>query len=127
MRGSVRGAMGTEEQGDGAGVSVGVLQQMGGHNPAGFGTVDSGLLGGNLQLPEGTRGMVGRLDKLTNGKFYTSINPMDGYTMANCIDLRERTILEFIVPILYPKKLRRVILTVGNTNFGALSGFRKVN
>ena len=35
--------------------------------------------------------------------------------------------LEFVLPILYPKKPSRVILTVGNTIFGALSGVRKVN
>ena len=42
-----------KKQGDGAGVFVGVLQQMGGHNPMESGTMDGRLLGGSLQLPEG--------------------------------------------------------------------------
>ena len=35
--------------------------------------------------------------------------------------------LEFVVPIMYPEKPSRVILTVGNTIFGALSEVRKIN
>ena len=48
MRGSTHGAVGTEEQGNGVGVSTGMLQQIGGHNPMGFEMGDSGFLGGSL-------------------------------------------------------------------------------
>ena len=71
--------------------------------------------------------MAGRTDKLVDGKFCTSINPKDGHAVAECIDAREKRVLEFIVPILYPEKPGRVILTVGNTIFGPLSKIRKVS
>ena len=71
--------------------------------------------------------MAGRIDKLVDGKFRTSINPKDGYTIAKCVDLREKRVLEFIVPILYPEKPGKITLIVDNTIFGALSKIRKVN
>ena len=37
------------------------------------------------------------------------------------------TLLEFLVPLLYPEKPTRVTITVGNTIFGALSGERPVD
>ena len=45
--------MGAEERGDGTGVSIGTLEQMGGHDPAGSGIVDGGLLGRSLQFLKG--------------------------------------------------------------------------
>ena len=71
--------------------------------------------------------MVGRTDKLVDGKFKTSINPKDGHTVVDCVDPRESRVLEFVVLILYMEKPSRVTLTVGNTIFGALSKVRKVN
>ena len=71
--------------------------------------------------------MVRRTDKLTDGKFHTSINPKDGYAVVNCVDPRKRRVLEFVISILYAEKPSRVTLTVSNTIFGALSRFRKVN
>ena len=71
--------------------------------------------------------MAARTNKLVDDKFSTSINPKDGHTISDCIDPRERRVLEFVLPILYPKKPSPVTLMVGNTIFGALSGFRKVN
>ena len=53
MRGSAHGAVGVEERGNGVGISASTLQRMGGHDPAGFGMMDGGVLGGSLQLPEG--------------------------------------------------------------------------
>ena len=47
--------------------------------------------------------------------------------MSDCIDPREKRVLEFVIPILYPKKLNRVTKEVGNTVFGALSGEYKVS
>ena len=71
--------------------------------------------------------MARRIDKLTDGKFHTSINPKDRHAIADCIDPRKKRVLEFVILILYSKKPSRVSLTVGNTIFGALSRFRKVN
>ena len=71
--------------------------------------------------------MARRIDKLTDGKFHTSINPKDGYVVADCIDPREKRVLEFVMLILYSEKPSRVTLTVGNTIFGALYRDRKVN
>ena len=71
--------------------------------------------------------MAGRTNKLIDGKFSTQINPKDGHAVAECIDPKEKRVLEFVVPILYPEKPSRVTLTVGNTIFGALSKVRKVN
>ena len=66
-------------------------------------------------------------DKYVDGKFSIQINPKDGHAVAECIDPRERRVLEFVVSILYLEKPSRVIVTVGNTIFGALSGVRKVS
>ena len=71
--------------------------------------------------------MAERTNKLTDGKFCTSINPKDGHAVGDCVELRERRVLEFVMLILYPQKPSQVTLTVGNTIFGALSGVRKVN
>ena len=35
--------------------------------------------------------------------------------------------LEFLIPILYPEKLARITITVGNTIFGAYTGERVVD
>ena len=71
--------------------------------------------------------MVGRTNKLVDGKFRTSINPKDGHVVAEYVDPREKRVLEFIVPIMYPEKLDKVILIVGNTIFGALSKIKKIS
>ena len=73
------------------------------------------------------RKLAGRTDKWVDGKFGTLINPKDGHAMSNCTDPRERRVLEFIVPILYPEKQNKVTKEVGNTIFGALAGEYKVN
>ena len=57
-----------------------------------------------------------------DGKFKTIINPKDGHSVSDCIDPREKRVLEFVIPILYPEKPRRVTKEIGNTVFGALSG-----
>ena len=73
------------------------------------------------------RSLAGRIDKHIDGKFKTSINPKDGYAMSDCVDPRERRVLEFVIPILYPKKQNWVTKTIGNTIFGAQSGVWKVS
>ena len=47
--------------------------------------------------------------------------------MSDCIDPREKRVLEFIVPILYPEKLGKVTKEIGNAIFGALAGVYKVS
>ena len=64
---------------------------------------------------------AGRTGMWIDGKFKTSINPKDGHAVSDCIDPREKRVLEFIIPILYPEKLGRVTKEIGNTVFGALS------
>ena len=64
---------------------------------------------------------AGRTRTWIDGKFKTSINPKDGHAVSDCIDPRERRVLEFVIPILYPEKLGRVTKEIGNTMFGALS------
>ena len=68
-----------------------------------------------------------RTDTWINGKFDSSINPKNGYAASDYVDPRERRVLEFVVPILYPEKLDRVTKEIGNTIFGALAGEYKMN
>ena len=62
-----------------------------------------------------------------DGKFSTPINPKDGHTVVDCIDLRERRVLEFIIPILYSEKPTQITVTVANMIFGTLTGVRKIS
>ena len=68
-----------------------------------------------------------RTDKWIDGKFDSSINPKDGYAVSDCIDPKERRILEFIVLILYSEKLDRVTKKIRNTIFSTLAKEYKVN
>src|SRR5665811_2337856 len=68
-----------------------------------------------------------RTDTWVDGKFQSPINSKDGHSVEDCIDPRERRVLEFIVPILYPEKLGRVMKEIGNTIFGSLAGEYKVS
>ena len=70
---------------------------------------------------------AGRTGTWIDGKFKTSINPMDGHAVSDCIDPREKRVLEFVIPILYPEKPGRVTKEIGNTVFGALSGEYKIS
>ena len=71
--------------------------------------------------------MALRKDWFIDGKFFARVNPKDGFAILECKDNRARRVLEFLVPILYPEKPTRVIMTVGNTIFGALSRERPVD
>lgn len=73
------------------------------------------------------RTRAARTDTWINGKFETTISPKDGHAVSDCKDPRERRVLEFVVPILYPEKQGRVTKEVGNTIFGALAGEYLVN
>ena len=71
--------------------------------------------------------MAGRTNKFIDGKFSTSINLKDGHAVNDCVDPREKRVLEFVMPILYPERPSKVTLTIGNTIFGALSRVRNVS
>src|SRR5665811_1319999 len=71
--------------------------------------------------------VTGRIGMWVDGKFKQDINPKDGHAVSDCIDPREKRVLEFVVLILYPEKPGRVTKEIGNTIFGALSGEYKVS
>ena len=60
-------------------------------------------------------------------RFANPPNPKDGYPLLEYKDPRARRMLEFVVPILYPEKLVRVTVTIGNTIFGAYTREREVD
>ena len=53
------------------------------------------------------------------GKFTHPPHRKDRYPLPDYKDPRARRVLEFLMLILYPEKLARVTITVGNTIFGA--------
>ena len=61
------------------------------------------------------------------GKFRGDVDPKEGLHPANCRNPRDRRVLEFLMPILYPEKPKRISLTMANTLFEALSGIRPMN
>ena len=73
------------------------------------------------------KGQASRMDKYVDGKFSIQINPKDRHAVIDCVDPRERWVLEFVVPIMYPEKPNWIIVTVANTIFDALSGVKKVS
>ena len=75
----------------------------------------------------GRSGLANRTDLYIEGKFRNDADPKDGFPIRDCMDPRERRLLEFIVPIVHPDKPTRVTRTIGNTIFGALSGDRPVD
>src|SRR5579875_1743502 len=72
------------------------------------------------------RARCSRMEPWINGKFRLDIDAKDGHAVCDCIDPRERRVLEFVVPILYPEKPNRVTKEIGNTIFGSLSGKVKI-
>jgi hypothetical protein len=75
----------------------------------------------------GGGGLAGRKDEYVKDCFKELPSPKDGYAIEDCMDLRHRRVLAFLVPILYLEKSNRIMFTMGNTIFGALNGGRKVN
>ena len=71
--------------------------------------------------------MATRREKFAEGKFANPSHPKDGYPLSEYKDPRARRMLEFVVPVLYPEKLARVMVTVGNTIFVAYTGEREVD
>ena len=72
-------------------------------------------------------GWAGRKDGLFAAKFKGEVDLKEGLHPANCLNPRERRMLEFIMPILNPNKPKRIILTTANTMFGALFGVWSMN
>ena len=70
--------------------------------------------------------MAMRLEKFVEDKFSNLVSPKYDYAIPNCKDIRARQVLEFLVLILYLEKPTRVMVTLENTIFGALSGEREV-
>ena len=61
------------------------------------------------------------------GKFRIEHDPKDGFHPGDCKNPREHRVVEFLLPILYPEKPKRLSITMANTIFGALFGTRPVN
>src|ERR1700738_1401211 len=79
-------------------------------------------------FPRGiSEGWAGRRDGLFVGKFRGDADPKDGFHPGNCRNMRERRVLEFLLPILNPDKPKHISLTMANTLFGAMSRVRPVN
>ena len=55
------------------------------------------------------------------------VDPKDGYSVGNYRNDWQRWLLKFLVLIVHPDKPTRVIITIGNTIFGALDGGREVD
>ena len=81
----------------------------------------------SLQVFKGGEGMALRTDWYINGKFSAQVNPKDNFVVSECKEVRARRVLEFLVPLLYLEKPTRIMIMVGNTIFGALSGERPVD
>jgi hypothetical protein len=71
--------------------------------------------------------LAGRKDEYVKECFKDLPSLKDGYSIDDCKDPRHKRLLAFLVPIVYPEKPNRIIVTWGNTIFGALNGGRKVN
>ena len=67
------------------------------------------------------------MDQYLDDKYSNFVNPKGKFALLDYKDARGHRILEFLVCILYPKNPTWVIITIGNTIFGALSRERKVD
>lgn len=78
-------------------------------------------------FPRGGEGMAPRTyKKAAPDKFHNPPLSKDGYVVGDCKNERHKRLLQFLMPILYPERPNRVLVTTANTIFGALSGDRKV-
>ena len=71
--------------------------------------------------------MANRTVRFVEGKFLHDVDPKDGFPVRKCRNDQERTVLEFLVPIVHPDKPTKVTRTLGNTIFGALDGDRPID
>ena len=72
--------------------------------------------------PRNEEGWASRKDTYFAGKFRMEHVPKDGFHPGDCKNPRERRMIDFLLPILYPEKPKRLSITMANTIFGALSG-----
>jgi hypothetical protein len=77
--------------------------------------------------PRKGEGWASRKDTFFVGKFRAKQDPKDGFYLVDCRNPRERRVIEFLLPVLYPEKPKRLSITMANTIFGALSKKRPVN
>jgi hypothetical protein len=77
--------------------------------------------------PRKDEGWANRKDNFYVGKFRGDHDPKDRFHPGNCQNHREQRLIEFNMPILSPKKPKRLGITMANTLFGAMSRVRPVN
>ena len=78
-------------------------------------------------IPRGGSDLSNRMEGHHEGRFMHQVHPKDGYSVGDCRNDRQRRLLEFLVPIVDSDKPTRVMITIGNTIFGALDGGREVD
>ena len=52
----------------------------------------------------GCKGFTFGTDKFIDGKFRNSVNPKDGFAVADCKEAQAKRVLEFLILILYLEK-----------------------
>jgi hypothetical protein len=81
-------------------------------------TMDCKSVGGRLWLCAEKRGRVGeQKNTYFVGKFKAENDPKDRFHLVDCKTPRERTVIEFLLPILYRKKTQAVEHHHGQHNF----------
>ena len=71
--------------------------------------------------------LASKTNKYMEDKFSKLVKTKDGFMMINRENIHKHRVLEFVVPIVYPKKPNRITVTLANTIFGALSREQLVN
>ena len=79
------------------------------------------------RFSSGGASLANWMDTFVDGKFAHMVDPKVGYLVRDYRDVRNRRLLEFIVPIIHPNKPTEVTIMIGNTIFGALDGGRPVD
>lgn len=77
--------------------------------------------------PRNGEGWASRKDTCFIGKFKAEHDPKDDFYLVDCRNPRKRRVIEFLLPILHPKKPKGLSITMANTIYGELSGARPVN
>ena len=76
--------------------------------------------------PRRGEGWANQKDTYFVRKFRMEHDPKDGFHPGDCRNPRECRVIEFLLPILYPEKPKRLSIMMANIIFGALSGTRPV-
>jgi len=66
--------------------------------------------------------LVSQTKKHHLGKFSKTIDPKEGYQTADYKDLKQRKVLEFLVPILVLDSVRRISASLANNIIGSFLG-----